>query len=390
MTFWDFIQIERRPSPFTGCLAEIGSKLNSSTPFSRLQLDMCWYEYEPVVLDIQNPILLRYSNQYTLAGINNAGTHERVLFKLDEYGALAPADVGNELHWKTNYAYQDLAAVNINEVISSEPSIAYAGVFFYSFGHFILENLPRLYLLAANMPSGAKTIFVNLLEKPNVQSDFEKTISISPNYKCYLESIGIERIIRVPSSGIRSSRAKVAAPTISLTQTGLHISSASRLAWQQTNNILSSGIETRHSKLIYLSRSRVKAPYLGRQLLNEEEVEKLFVQFGFEVVSSESLNDTYGPRKTEKYKHAILRDAEVVAGTAGSNLINHVFCKSSTKILLLSNWFLISHQRNAAVTHSIYLANYMNQDLRIYLEESSDPVWECDIAKLASFLERNL
>lgn len=390
MTFWDFVQFKQRPSPFNGNLINIGNKLNSQTPFSSIPIDLSWYEYEPAVLDIKNPVLFRYKSQFSLAGINNAGFHERVLFRDDEHGTLLPVDAGNELYWKTKYAYQDFAALKANETSLFDATIAYAGVFFYSFGHFILENLPRLWLLFANSPCDVKTIFINILEHPNSPSDFDKIIANSPNYKSYLQAIGIDCVARVPLGGIRAKCAKIAAPTISLTQTGLHISSTSRLAWQQVNQIMSSRAKVTHSKLVYLSRSRVKTPYLGRQLSNEDEVEDLFVQYGFEVISAELLLDLYGTNNSEYCKHAILRDADVVAGTAGSNLINHVFCKPSTKILLLSNWFLISHQRNAAVTHSIYLADYLNQDLRIYLEESTDSIWKCNINKLAAFLEENL
>ena len=390
MTFWDHVDVSPKSSPFKGALALYADLLNSKTPFAGKKIDLYSYEYTASVHDISNFALLRYNNQHSLAGINNSGLNERVLFR-QESEIWVSADCGNEFFWKTLLQEPEARLSEIASTQSAGGLIAYAGLFNFSFGHFILECLPRLWLTRKVLENTDSIIYVNVFGGQGQESDPSDWIYKSPNYMPYLTALHMESLVKVvPANGIKGAICKVVAPTISLTQTGLHISDTCRHAWSDINKRMSSNIEHSNPKRIYLSRSKVKSPFLGRQLINEKEVEEVFTRHGFTIISSESLRENHGAADAEHYKHAHLRDAEIIAGTAGSNLLNHVFCRPNCKIVILTNYFVISHQRSGAFTHSLYLADYLDQEILSYVEPSVEPLWKCDTTNLSRFLSQAL
>lgn len=78
---------------------------------------------------------------------------------------------------------------------------------------------------------------------------------------------------------------------------------------------------------LYVSRRHQTA---FRRLVNEPALEQVFVELGFEVIHPESLSFDDQVR--------LFSSAAVVAGAAGSNMINTVFCGRGTRILMLAMW----------------------------------------------------
>jgi capsular polysaccharide biosynthesis protein len=85
--------------------------------------------------------------------------------------------------------------------------------------------------------------------------------------------------------------------------------------------------DRRGSRCLYVSRRRQTK---FRRLQNEAELEQLFVSYGFEVVFPELLSHAE--------QVTLFSEARIVAGAAGSNMINTVFSPHGAKILMLAQW----------------------------------------------------
>jgi capsular polysaccharide biosynthesis protein len=81
------------------------------------------------------------------------------------------------------------------------------------------------------------------------------------------------------------------------------------------------------SRRLYVSRRRQTK---FRRLQNEAEVEQLFKSYGFEVIYPELLSHAQ--------QVTAFSEARIVAGAAGSNMINTIFCPRGTQILMLAQW----------------------------------------------------
>ncbi len=81
------------------------------------------------------------------------------------------------------------------------------------------------------------------------------------------------------------------------------------------------------SRCLYVSRRRQTK---FRRLQNEAELEQLFVSHGFEVVYPELLSHAE--------QVTLFSEARIIAGAAGSNMINTVFSPRGAKILMLAQW----------------------------------------------------
>ena len=67
-----------------------------------------------------------------------------------------------------------------------------------------------------------------------------------------------------------------------------------------------------------------------RRMENEQEVERLLAKHGFEIVYPEQLNFAEQAR--------LFSEASVLAGAGGSNMINSIFAPRGTRILLFTQW----------------------------------------------------
>jgi len=67
-----------------------------------------------------------------------------------------------------------------------------------------------------------------------------------------------------------------------------------------------------------------------RRLVNEAALEQIFVDHGFEVIHPETMSFADQVR--------LFNGASVVAGAAGSNMIDTIFCGPGTRILMLAMW----------------------------------------------------
>ena len=83
----------------------------------------------------------------------------------------------------------------------------------------------------------------------------------------------------------------------------------------------------RYGRRLYVSR---RTQNVFRRLVNEQAIERLFVERGFEIVHPEAMSFA---EQVETFNAA-----SVVAGPAGSNMIDTIFCNPGTRILMLAMW----------------------------------------------------
>jgi len=83
----------------------------------------------------------------------------------------------------------------------------------------------------------------------------------------------------------------------------------------------------RNGRRLYVSR-RTQTAF--RRLVNEQAIEQLFVERGFEIVYPETMSFAQ--------QVATFTEADVVAGAAGSNMIDTIFCNPGTRILMFAMW----------------------------------------------------
>ncbi len=94
---------------------------------------------------------------------------------------------------------------------------------------------------------------------------------------------------------------------------------------------------------LYMSRRRQTA---FRRLVNEQAVERLFMEYGFELIYPETMSFSE--------QVATFNEASVVAGAAGSNMIDTIFCNPGTRIVMLAMWHpRINYHFFANIAHQL-------------------------------------
>ena len=88
-------------------------------------------------------------------------------------------------------------------------------------------------------------------------------------------------------------------------------------------NLFADHLQTHKSRKIYLNRRNVR----HRRILNEDELETVLFEYGFESVSLDNL--------TVAEQAELLSSAEMVVSGHGASLTNLIFCQPGTKILEL-------------------------------------------------------
>ncbi len=228
------------------------------------------------------------------------------------------------------------------------------------FGHMLLEGLSRLWPLTLDHRFAKSMRF--LVYEPELR-DFQKELLA-------LAGVPVERILHVPSEGIIVERLWVPDPAM---RSHRWSSDLQRKMWEAIASAVPSAKPSRH---VYLSRRRIGE----RPLLNEEEIETIFVKHGYEIVFPELLG------MTEQIRLA--KEAAFLAGPAGSQLYLGAFQSPGSHKLVLApaNYFarddlLLAEDRQCTcdVVFGTHIDNFADRSQR---------TWQLDTKLLTSVLSQ--
>ncbi len=83
-------------------------------------------------------------------------------------------------------------------------------------------------------------------------------------------------------------------------------------------------VDNKYSKRVFINRGE---GVNGRTIINETQVESILKKYGFETIYPETLDFSY--------QVSLYQNADYIVATAGSALLNIIFCNPGTKILVL-------------------------------------------------------
>jgi len=261
----------------------------------------------------------------------------------------------------------------------------YAGTFVAGWGHFVLETLPRLALLSAHITRyNDAPIYFNTWK--GHQSIPSKRLAIKAPYIEYFHSLGIDpkRLVFINEpilldGMLASSVANVLSGYVNF----FSLDSIRRLRLL-SNEMATKGANVRtrpdSRPCIYISRRSVSNPVNGKRLVNEEEIENLFLAKGFEVLDPSLLD-------SEISKQILLSNARIAAGCWGSGLCNTVFSSSLEHVITLASprqaYLPIHMQLDRACGAKSHL--FIGDQL--HLEKEGPDSWSIDTARLSKFLD---
>ena len=240
---------------------------------------------------------------------------------LPHYGMIATSDclISDTSHVKTvhwvNYT-TSIAGIKDKDALLSryrraeinEDQLIYFGNS-KNFYHWMLEDLPRAIVLAQN---GAEGWFLVDQDIKGWQQDSLIAAGCSPDrWRCADFSAPVH--CRELTTTTLLSRDLSVHPV------------AVRLIREQYLSLQSSGSKSGH-RLLYMSRGKNVVRKTG--LLNEPELQKIFVGFGFEVVDPGSM--------TFDEQRRVFSEARVVAGPGGAAFTNLVFAPPDTVSVVLA------------------------------------------------------
>lgn len=206
------------------------------------------------------------------------------------------------------------------------------------FGHLMTEQLSRLWAwdrVKALEPDLKVLITVEPEREPAVLASFEIDI---------LSTFGIESDdVHVFTSPCRPQRLYTSTPMFALSR---YVHEDMDQVWTRVGDHVVSGAEPgERPRRLFLSRP----PHLKRSCHNVAEVETFFAGQGFTVVHPET--------HALAEQVAMFREAEVIAGFAGSGLFSLAFCTTPKRVIALGpdaytarNEFLISAVRGHDLT----------------------------------------
>jgi hypothetical protein len=134
------------------------------------------------------------------------------------------------------------------------------------------------------------------------------------------------------------------------------------------------------NRRLYLSRRKYRlwGREVRRPMGNEEEVETLFDQLGFEIIYPETLS--------LDEQITLYSQCNVIAGAIGSNMYNSVFMPSGSRVLIITPtsfaplmYFLVNAQKGIATDYFFVDVNAMSHD--------SELLWHVDVDALKRSLD---
>lgn len=239
----------------------------------------------------------------------------------------------------------------------SEPCIVVHNNYFDNYHHWLLEILPRLFLLLDRF--GQYKVILPPLTLP-----FQKaSLALFPDFE-QVQTIP-EKILKPKQVLFPSFIAKPAnyAPKV--------MQDFSK--WIQ-EKIIKPSTEQALAKKIFISRSRAKY----RRLINQEEIESFLRQENFSIVHLED-----EPFERQVY---LFHQAEVVVASHGAGLTNLLFCKPGTKVLeMLSDAYLNLCYYNLAETMQL-----VYECLIIRTQQAKKWDWDSDFEVELTDLQKQL
>jgi capsular polysaccharide biosynthesis protein len=222
----------------------------------------------------------------------------------------------------------------------------FAGCAWEQFGHFVLEGLSRWWLLPRLPQSASEELrFVLYNHRPlkSWQLELLRGLGVEADRLVYLdEPMRFERLI-IPSIAYNLHNAA---------------SFAQRETWDRIGHALAcpDGRER-----VYISRSRYRAT---RRLVNESQVEGVFRDHGFAVLHPQELSI--------REQVAAVRDARLIAGSAGSGMHLSAFARQGARTLIISprNFTLrddqlIAHLRRGSIAYVLCAEETGHQSARM-------------------------
>lgn len=200
------------------------------------------------------------------------------------------------------------------------------GQFWYNYAHWLLEQLPRLWSLEHFPEYQDLPLLINdglypqQMESLRLVDRHSHPLIVLPRGKRFR----VERLIypsNLTSSMLMRYRPGTRATDMDVT---LHPEAVTFLR----DRLLPQCAATSGSrKRLWVSRkTKIRAGH--RRLVNESEIEALFVRNGFEVVVPESLSF--------REQVAIFSQAEMIAGCAGAGMVNSLFAPPDARILMFT------------------------------------------------------
>jgi capsular polysaccharide biosynthesis protein len=229
-----------------------------------------------------------------------------------------------ELHWRT-YIWQ--SSHQLAWLMSTTPSLEFerAACFTdacaFNYAHWITEVLPRINLFcrAGRFPDGPVIIdeglHPNLMESLCTVTGTNRDIVILPRGRC----ARVQQLAHVSVTGYvpfqrRSTRIK-----------NHSHGRFSPFALQSLRQSLAEKIKTPSG--LQTRRVFVKRNSGVRNIINADEIEGLLIANGYTVVEPEQL--------TFAQQVALFSNVDVVVGATGAAMANLIFCKPTTKIIIL-------------------------------------------------------
>ena len=337
---------------------------------------------EPTIEYHENVIIIPHLSDNS-RGLGN-GKMENVAFSKNTQ---SPIPIAN--HVKLHYSeYVSLNGNEFSDYLSRarrQPFGIYAGSFMSNWGHFLLETLPRLAMLSEHISRyNQAPIYFNTWKKDPKPSKWQG----SPKINEYFHSLGIDpmRLVFINEpilldGMLASSTANVLSGNVNL----FSLDSIRRLRLL-SNEMAAKGSNVRTKPdsrpCIYLSRRNVSNPFGNRILVNEEEIENLFLAKGFEIIHPHLLN-------SETSKQILLSNARIVAGCIGTGLHNCVFSSSVEHIITLSSpkfakgnaCLAMQFERAFGAKSHLFIGD------QLHPEKEGQDSWSVDTAQLLKFLD---
>jgi|694.fasta_scaffold45671_3 hypothetical protein len=303
----------------------------------------------------------------------------------------APISIAN--HVKT--LYNEYTNPTLNQFYgylsncTTIPHGIYAGTCNLHWGHFALETLPRLALLSAHLKRHDQAPIYFNAWKTKDSASLPQRLSKAP-YVDYLTSLEIDpnriRLINRPiliKHMLVSSSASVLSGQVNYFSLD-SIQRVRHLSQLMSDQLARQNFNTDTYSRIYLSRKSLANPVQGRRLINEKEIEDILSSMGFHIVDPSLLT-------SELSKQAILSKANVIAGCAGSGLLNSVFASKANHTITLTSPKSI--EINPATHQQIQLDRACGVKSHLFVGDQLDPqddskdTWTIKVSQFRTFLE---
>lgn len=314
---------------------EIGEKIREIKPVTMESMPLIrtanLVQGGEVIFHMPNIDLQKYENAYVFAKsdfIISEGKAVWQKYHTPQFTKIVPAD--KELLTRR----EDCLFVRKSKIeIAVDLGFSLCGVHSDTWSHFIVQYLPKLYMLPILRLEEKRdiTIIIPRYSDPQICEIIETYLTDKPGIKLLKldekKVVYCKELYHITSTSLLSdhadyiSSADVLIP--SLVGKLLKENLINNYAYDKTKT--SKTEENKNTKKLYINRRGQI-----RNLLNSNEVREFFEKKGFEVIE---------PHKMELYeKIQLFKMAKIVVGPYSSGFSNLIFSQSGTKVLCFSNF----------------------------------------------------